>query len=288
MLRTAGGPAMLCQPPTHPLTRSSRCRTPPAAPRRPAQCLPWSVFLHCPLDDLTVLYCTVLQSRRRCTHTASTWGWPSRWWTTSWTLRSPPSCWASRRARTWPAATSRRPPSTRCRWGRARVRAWGWRRTPGQGQTQCRAFFCSAVQQCSAVQCGEHGGMHPLPLCCAAPWCVSSRAPPCPPASQPARLPCRSRPPGLALQPPALPPGRSLTCLSYCCAALPGCPALFSFFSAFPSQPLAPHPALPRPSFLQDEMVGSGLLQLIQGRFKEEGSLQRALELVSLGGGIDK
>jgi hypothetical protein len=39
---------------------------------------------------------------------------------------------------------------------------------------------------------------------------------------------------------------------------------------------------------VQDEMVGSGLLQLIKGRFKEEGSLQRALELVSLGGGIDK
>lgn len=39
---------------------------------------------------------------------------------------------------------------------------------------------------------------------------------------------------------------------------------------------------------VQDEMVGDGLLQLIQGRFKEEGSLQRALELVSLGGGIDK
>jgi len=35
-------------------------------------------------------------------------------------------------------------------------------------------------------------------------------------------------------------------------------------------------------------MVGSGLLQLIQGRFREEGSLQRALELVQLGGGIDK
>lgn len=35
-------------------------------------------------------------------------------------------------------------------------------------------------------------------------------------------------------------------------------------------------------------MVGSGLLQLIQGRFQEEGSLQRALELVQLGGGIDK
>ncbi|KAI7837450.1 hypothetical protein COHA_008708 [Chlorella ohadii] len=39
---------------------------------------------------------------------------------------------------------------------------------------------------------------------------------------------------------------------------------------------------------LQDEMVGSGLLQLIQGRFRDEGSLQRALELVQLGGGIDK
>ncbi|PSC76152.1 solanesyl diphosphate synthase [Micractinium conductrix] len=39
---------------------------------------------------------------------------------------------------------------------------------------------------------------------------------------------------------------------------------------------------------LQDEMVGSGLLQLIQGRFRDEGSLQRALELVSLGGGIEK
>jgi hypothetical protein len=35
-------------------------------------------------------------------------------------------------------------------------------------------------------------------------------------------------------------------------------------------------------------MVGDGLLQLIKGRFQEEGSLQRALELVSLGGGIDK
>jgi hypothetical protein len=35
-------------------------------------------------------------------------------------------------------------------------------------------------------------------------------------------------------------------------------------------------------------MVGDGLLQLIKGRFHEEGSLQRALELVSLGGGIDK
>ncbi len=35
-------------------------------------------------------------------------------------------------------------------------------------------------------------------------------------------------------------------------------------------------------------MVGSGLLQLIQGGFKEQGSLQRALELVALGGGIDK
>jgi hypothetical protein len=39
---------------------------------------------------------------------------------------------------------------------------------------------------------------------------------------------------------------------------------------------------------VQDEMVGSGLLALIQGRFREEGNLQRALELVQLGGGIDK
>jgi all-trans-nonaprenyl-diphosphate synthase len=39
---------------------------------------------------------------------------------------------------------------------------------------------------------------------------------------------------------------------------------------------------------LQDEMVGDGLLQLIQSRFREEGSLQRALELVGLGGGIEK
>ena len=49
-----------------------------------------------------------------------------------------------------------------------------------------------------------------------------------------------------------------------------------------------PRPAPPRRPAVQDEMVGSGLLQLIQGRFREEGSLQRALELVSLGGGIDK
>jgi hypothetical protein len=35
-------------------------------------------------------------------------------------------------------------------------------------------------------------------------------------------------------------------------------------------------------------MVGDGLLQLIQSRFREEGSLQRALELVGLGGGIEK
>lgn len=35
-------------------------------------------------------------------------------------------------------------------------------------------------------------------------------------------------------------------------------------------------------------MVGDSLLALIRGRFKEEGSLERALELVSLGGGIAK
>lgn len=48
--------------------------------------------------------------------------------------------------------------------------------------------------------------------------------------------------------------------------------------------PTPPHPTAP----LQDEMVGDSLLQLIRGRFTEEGSLERALELVSLGGGIDK
>lgn len=35
-------------------------------------------------------------------------------------------------------------------------------------------------------------------------------------------------------------------------------------------------------------MVGDALLELIRGRFREEGSLERALELVSMGGGIDK
>ena len=74
--------------------------------------------------------------------------------------------------------------------------------------------------------------------------------------------------------------GRAWCISSTCCAS-----ALVP--SHAPSQ--LPHPVLPAlVSLPQDEMVGSGLLQLIQGRFRDEGSLQRALELVSLGGGIDK
>ena len=51
---------------------------------------------------------------------------------------------------------------------------------------------------------------------------------------------------------------------------------------------------LPLLLLLQDPTVGDSLLQLIQGRFEggdgadADAALQRALELVTLGGGIDK